>query len=149
MMQDYMMQCNARRTLSALYEHGRRNVYWFDIDCMPTCPDMGSANGVCQHTSEIAYVFGTVSSYQSSSEPNCDWTEGDNALSDLLIRDWVSFASSGKPSLAPFNPENAFQSLYFETEDRAEVVLGERSKDRCELWNRIEAEQDDLLYGQP
>eukprot|EP01094_Clydonella_sp_ATCC50884_P029155 TRINITY_DN9034_c0_g1_i1.p1 TRINITY_DN9034_c0_g1~~TRINITY_DN9034_c0_g1_i1.p1 ORF type:complete len:556 (+),score=131.21 TRINITY_DN9034_c0_g1_i1:79-1746(+) len=152
MMADYMMNCNAHRALRGLYENGQRNLFWFDIDCSPTCPPAhGSAQGVCQHTSEIAYVFGTVSNYQSAAAPTCAWDDSDFALSDLIIENWVSFAKGGQvssPEWVRFTPGLGGRALLEQSADAAYVIGGSDKDARyCDFWDAVEREQDELRFS--
>jgi hypothetical protein len=49
-----------------------------------------------RHTTEIAYVFATVSNYASNSVPtSCTWDADANSFSSYLVKQWTANAKSG------------------------------------------------------
>lgn len=108
LLNDFAMLCNARRLLNALYNKKNRNLFWYRFDCYPTCPTE-RLSGVCRHTSEIAYIFGTVSNYGSKTEPNCTWNQTTKHFSNKVIQHWTHMALTGQPlsSWSRYTPNNA------------------------------------------
>lgn len=112
---DMMMWCPARRALKAkLLPPGGNasspspNGYLFSLRCDPRCPHDNGGHGVCEHTSELAFVFGTVSDYESdNAHPNCTWSRSARRYSNALITQWVSFAATGHPNTTAWKPFTA------------------------------------------
>lgn len=89
------MRCPAHRGLSAHAKHKPGGQYWYSLNCCPTCPSAGAFTCVCQHTSELAYIFGTVSDYQSASAPlTCQPENTFDTFADKLIASWVGIAAN-------------------------------------------------------
>lgn len=108
LLSDFATLCNARRLLNALYEKNNRNLFWYRFDCNPTCPTERFP-GVCRHTSEIAFVFGTVSNYASKVESKCTWDQKTKEFSKKVIQHWVHMAATGQPlpSWSRYTPSKA------------------------------------------
>ena len=68
-------------------QHGRGKVYLYYFDHRTT-QSAGGAN----HGSEIAYVFGNLSTSGRTPQPN------DEAMSELMRSYWVNFARTGDPN---------------------------------------------------
>ena len=64
----------------------------------PDRPEFGAF-----HTSEVPYVFGTLDALPRP------WTEYDRALSDVMMRYWVNFATRGDPNGPNLQKWPAFQ----------------------------------------
>ncbi len=96
-MLDAAMRCPARRNLKA---HAARNpgaAYAYAFDCCPTCPrPFGDTECICQHTSELQYVFGSTSNYESDTpDPTCAPEPQFRPFSDGVIDRWTGIAASG------------------------------------------------------
>ena len=106
---DFTLLCNARRLLNGLYTKNNRNLFWYRLECNPQCPTDRSP-GVCRHTAEIAFVFGTASNYGSSADAkNCTWDQASRTFSRNIIEDWSRMAATGQPTLSwkPYSPSNS------------------------------------------
>ena len=140
---DFTFLCNARRLLNGLYARNNRNLYWYRLDCNPTCPTDRSP-GVCRHTAEIAFVFGTMSNFASKAEANCSWTPESRTFSTNVIDHWMRIAATGKPpsSWNPFSPNNP--NYYHITP--YESFSSQSWAGDCRLADEIEQREVDLLF---
>ena len=149
MMLDYMMVCNAHRLLRSLSRRSHTNLYWYLMDCSPACP---ASDGVCQHTSEIAYVFGTESSYQSREDPQCSWNDGEQALSDSVISSWVGFAAAGNAgsSWTPYGRDFAGFGMFSQDAESASFRMrpfGDEHFQHCRSWDDLEDGLSSVKFG--
>ena len=143
LLSDLAVVCNARRVMHSLAKRNSKQSYWYHFDCKPTCPTERYP-GVCRHTSEIAYVFGTVSSYASRTEPNCTWNEETRKYSANVVDEWVRMAATGRSSLS-WKPYSTDQPNYYH------ILPGQPFSTRqwtgdCSLVDEIEQEQVKLLF---
>ena len=140
---DLSMLCNARRLLNDLYAKNNRNLYWYRFDCNPTCP-YERMSGICRHTSEIAYVFGTVSNYASKTQPNCTWDEESRKFSAEVIKHWVHMAATGRP-LASWESYTKESPNYYHITPyepfSTRLWMGD-----CQLTDKINQEQVELRF---
>ena len=142
---DFSMLCSARRILDGLAANNNsRPLYWYRFECNPTCP-IERMPGVCRHTSEIAYVFGTVSNYASTSPPNCTWNEESWAFSAEVVKHWISMATTGRP-LPSWKPYTRNESSYYQISPY-ETFTTRQSKRSCQLADDIERKQVELFFG--
>jgi carboxylesterase type B len=90
---DFMMVCNAQRIFNGMINNQYSNkFFWYRMDCNASCPE-SSLHGACQHTSEIQFVFNTLSNYQSHSDNStCQWNAETQQFSAQIINKWVQFA---------------------------------------------------------
>ena len=141
---DFAMLCNARRLLNDLHARGNHNLYWYRFSCNPTCPTERMP-GVCRHSADIAYVFGTVSNYASRTTPNCTWNQESRTFSRNVIDHWINMAATGRP-LASWKPYSPNDPNYFDiAPDRAFATrswLGD-----CKLPDEINAKGVQLNFG--
>lgn len=56
----------------------------YHLNCYPQCPAYPD-EGVCQHGSEQAYVFGTESNWFSVASLNCTWDNQTRTFSNQII----------------------------------------------------------------
>ncbi len=90
-----------------------------------------------QHTSEIEYVFGTVSNYESASLPECTWSPNTLAFSDAVIAEWTALAHGRRPLSSDWQP---FPSVFTLSEQGGGGggVFPMVESQLCDLWDRIE-----------
>ncbi|CAF0737136.1 unnamed protein product [Adineta steineri] len=98
---DKMFDCNVPRIYKNLYlkSNTKPNLYWYHLNCNPEiCPQYSIEDGagVCSHTSELPYFFGTISSYESSTYLNCTWFNQSRLFSNEIIQHWINLATIGK-----------------------------------------------------
>eukprot|EP00750_Incisomonas_marina_P019160 INCI3238.3.p1 GENE.INCI3238.3~~INCI3238.3.p1 ORF type:complete len:435 (-),score=71.76 INCI3238.3:1016-2320(-) len=153
LMLDAAMRCPAYRNIRAYSTRLPSQQFLYKLNCCPTCPvPAGGRDCVCQHTSELQYVFGNPrSNYESStSNVTCSAEPDFRPFSDDIIAAWVEIASSGShpsawPAAVASSALAAPPRLYYlnelatggpafsaSTEDSAFVA-------RCQLWNSVDA----------
>lgn len=143
LLNDFTMLCNARRLLNGLSAKNNRNLYWYRFDCAPTCPTERFP-GVCRHTSEIAYVFGTVSNYGSRAEPNCTWSKESRTFSTTVIEHWAKMAATGRP-LPSWKSYSKEKPNYYHITPYESFATRAWNGD-CKIADEIEQKQVDLLF---
>jgi para-nitrobenzyl esterase len=120
-LRDAVFTCPARRLIGGARKHQPGQQWWYELHCCPTCPDTQRVPCVCQHTSEIAYVFATQSDYEaaegnSSAHPSCSWAPQEEAFSAAVVEQWASLAANGTPLPAsewtPFDGTDLFSMSY-------------------------------------
>ncbi|CZT21145.1 related to para-nitrobenzyl esterase [Ramularia collo-cygni] len=75
------------------------------------------------HTSEFAYMFGNLSSYNTNGLP-FNPTASDYALQDKESRSWSSFAALGRPSVAGLDTLQGWRQADFQDENYGVYVIG-------------------------
>jgi hypothetical protein len=142
--------CNVQRIYNNLYlKYGpQQNLFWYHLNCNPgICPQLSIADGagICDHTAEIPYVFGTVGSYDSTSLPNCTWDNQSRIFSNQIIANWISTATIGKPlqQWSYYDP-SILQYFYITPYQNFASILWNGS---CAIFDQIEQEQINLLFG--
>ncbi|CAF1447739.1 unnamed protein product [Adineta ricciae] len=147
---DKMFDCNVRRIYrnSYLKSNKKPNVFWYHLNCNPgICPQssLEQGAGICTHTSEIPFVFGTISSYESSNSLNCTWDNQSRIFSNQIIQHWVSIAKDGKPlsswSVYDFSAPKYFYITPFQ--EFASVLWA----GNCDIFDQIEREGVHELFG--
>ena len=156
---DYAMTCSARRALTNVYNYlNQDEIYLYLFECSPHCPS--GQLPVCQHTSEIAYVFGTESDYVSSNEDiDCEWSNDTRAFSDKVIDLWTSFAYMELDKMGPnsphkFVPYNVSSnkvgySEYFYIGPDLDGFENRKfvKDDKCNLYDQIENAENKEKFG--
>ncbi|CAF4347489.1 unnamed protein product [Rotaria sp. Silwood2] len=69
--------------------------------------------GVCVHTAELPYLFGTVSDYLSVEAANSSWDNSSRIFSNEMISYWTKIAAIGRPfsqwpNYVPYTTENFY-----------------------------------------
>ncbi len=67
-------------------------LFSYHLNCYPKCPVVHQ-EGICRHSSELPYVFGTVGDCDS----HCTWDEQTRSLSNGIIAHWINTATTGRP----------------------------------------------------
>ncbi|CAF3715584.1 unnamed protein product [Rotaria sp. Silwood1] len=98
---DNLFDCNVHRLYNALYlkyglESTQNKLFWYHLNCHPECA-VKRYKGICVHTAEIPYVFGTVSDYLSVEPVNCTWDNSSRIFSNKIISYWIKIAVTGRP----------------------------------------------------
>ena len=139
---DHLFDCNVRRLYNALYlkygaQYEEKKLFWYHFNCYPTCPE-GLYKGVCVHTSEIPYVFGTTSDYFSVQSVNCTWDNESREFSNKVISHWNNIVTMGRP-VASWPDYDPFTTKYFHiTPDKGFLpVTWNRN---CSIFDELEAE---------
>jgi carboxylesterase type B len=146
---DKIFDCDIRRIFNAFYsrygpEYENNKLFSYHLDCNPQCP-VSSNNGVCEHTSELPYVFGTVSDVNSKGPVNCTWDNQTREFSNRIISHWISIAVSGRP-LSSWSSYDPSTPKYFQiTPDQDfQSVTWNRN---CSFFDEIEAERVREIFG--
>jgi carboxylesterase type B len=150
MAMDKSFNCNVRRIYNNLfYKYGQKqNLYWFHLDCNPgICPEYSITDGagICQHTSELPYVFGTVSNYNSMDLPNCTWDNQSRIFSNEIISHWVNIATTGKP-LQPWPYYDPSTRKYFHITPY-QAFSAVTWNGQCSIFDQIEKEAIISMFG--
>ena len=142
---DNLFDCNVRRLYNALHsEYEGDRLFWYNLNCYPKCPG-GAYKGVCVHTSEIPYVFGTTSDYFSTQTVNCTWDNESREFSSKVISHWISMATDGRPSSSWPNYDPYITKYFHITPDQGFAPV--TWKKNCSIFDRIEAEGVNDAFG--
>lgn len=88
-------------------------------------PDSGTGAGLgVVHTSELAYVFGDIASYNVTNQSVVHTTDADWALMERASRSWSTFANVGVPSLKGRTTLGGWESSFDGWEGDSEGVNG-------------------------
>lgn len=107
---DKIFDCDIRRLLNSFsLPYYTNKLYSYHLNCHPECPIV-QYEGICRHSSELPFVFGTVSDADSGVEFNCTWNSQTRIFSDKIISHWINIATMGKPlnqwvNYDPSNPK--------------------------------------------
>ncbi|CAF3811330.1 unnamed protein product, partial [Rotaria sp. Silwood1] len=147
---DKMFDCNVRRMYNNLYlKYGQqKNLFWYHFNCNPgICPQLSMEEGgaVCVHTAEIAYVFGTVSSYSSINLLNCTWDNQSQIFSNQVISHWISTATTGKPLEQWSYYDSSIPKYFYITpyQDFSTILWN----GSCSIFDQMEREGISLMFG--
>ncbi len=119
-------------------------LFSYHLNCYPECLVV-QQTGICEHTSELPLVFGTVSDVSSMGPVNCTWDNQTRTFSNGIISHWISFARTGRPlsSWASYNP---FTPKHFHmTPDQG--FLSETWNRNCSFFDQMEAEKVRDIFG--
>jgi len=107
---DKIFDCDIQRILNSFYSKSSPQflsdrLFSYHLNCYPTCPPVPNKD-TCEHTSELPFVFGTVSDVNSKGPINCTWDDQTRTFSNRIIAHWINAASTGKPlpSWPNYNP---------------------------------------------
>ncbi|CAM4780570.1 unnamed protein product [Rotaria magnacalcarata] len=143
-----LFDCNVRRIYNNLYsKYGpQKNLFWFHFDCNPgICPQLPvEGSGLCTHTAEIPYVFGTVSTYYSTESLNCTWDNQSQIFSNQVISHWVNTATTGKPlNQWPYYDPSMLKYFYITPYQDFAAVSWNGS---CSIFDQIEQEEISYMF---
>lgn len=140
----YMMQCNARRITGPMAAAS----YWYSFRCSPSCP--ASPPGICQHTSEIQYVFSTVSNYESESEPTCVWPATARTFSQAVVKEWTAFAHTLRPATTEWQPAASnITWVLSESGDGGPQPWTAAQLSACDVFDSVDAAMAELAFPSP
>ncbi len=143
---DRQFNCNVRRIYNALYlKYGSQfeynKLFWYHLNCHPgTCPLVPvQEKGICEHTAELPYVFGTTSGYNSIEPVNCTWDNQSRLFSNKIIAHWMNIATTGKPLEQWPNYDPLITKYYYITPDQDfSPIIWNRN---CSVFDQIEEEE--------
>jgi para-nitrobenzyl esterase len=146
---DKIFDCDIRRIFDAFYlkygpQYANNKLFSYHLNCYPTCPEI-RARGLCQHSSELPLVFGTVSDAYSKAPFNCTWDNETRRFSNGIISQWINIATTGRPlsqwpSYDPSSPKH-----FHITPDQGFVP--EAWNRNCSFFDQIEAEGVRETFG--
>ncbi|UJR17116.1 hypothetical protein I4U23_004012 [Adineta vaga] len=128
---DKLFDCDMRRIFDAFYakygpEYEQNKLFSYHLNCYPKCPIVPE-EGICRHSAELPFVFGTISDFHSEDSFNCTWDQSTRSFSNEIISHWINIATTGRP-LRLWPSYNPLAPKHFHiTPDRGFVV---------EIWNR-------------
>jgi para-nitrobenzyl esterase len=141
---DKIFDCDIRRILDAFYsKYGRQyennKLFAYHLNCYPgICPAVPN-KGVCEHTSELPYVFGTVSDVNSKGPVNCTWNNQSREFSNGIIAHWINIATTGRPLSQWPNYDPSMPKYFHITPDQG--FLPEAWNRNCSFFDQIERER--------
>ena len=146
---DLVLDCSARRIYNNLYlKYEQQKLFWYHLDCNPgICPpkSVEEGRGLCIHTAELPYVFGTASDMYSRNLHNCTWDNDTNIFSTRIISHWINMATVGEPlrewpNYRPSSPK------YFQITPYHDFSPSLSDRD-CSLIDQFEQERIMLMFG--
>jgi para-nitrobenzyl esterase len=98
---DQIFDCDIRRLFNAFYfkygpQYENNKLFSYHLNCYPQCPTV-AYEGICRHSSELPYVFGTISDAESQQVFNCTWDNQSRIFSNEIISQWINIATTGIP----------------------------------------------------
>ena len=154
---DAAMRCPAYRNLRGHAAHSPGTQYSYRFDCCPTCPKpTGGMECICQHTSELQYIFASKSNYQSdNSDPDCKLEPQFRPFSDVMIDRWVGVAATGSHNGGPMGgaawPSINGGTALFDMDETAKggpaFTAGAWDSSHCDLWGEIDEAAATAKFG--
>ena len=139
---DKLFDCDIRRIFDAFYsrygpQQEENQLFSYHLNCYPQCPTVPE-QGICRHSAELPFVFGTISDFHSEGLFNCTWDPTSRLFSNRIIEQWISIATTGRPlsSWPAYNPSSP--KHFHITPDRG--FLAEIWNRNCSFFNAMEAE---------
>ena len=149
-MMDKIFDCDIRRLFNAFYtkygpQYENNKLFSYHLNCYPTCPSV-AYEGICRHSSELPFVFGTVSDANSEQLFNCTWDSHTRDFSNQIIAQWINIATTGRP-LTEWQSYDPSAPKYLQiTPDHA--FSSENWNRNCSFFDAIEAEGVKETFGQ-
>jgi para-nitrobenzyl esterase len=139
---DKIFDCDIRRIFNAFYlkygpQYEQNKLFSYHLNCYPECPAV-QQEGICGHSSELPFVFGTISDAGSQQPLNCTWDNQTRVFSDGTISHWINTATTGRPrnQWPYYDPSTP---MYFHiTPDQG--FLPETWTRNCSFFDEIETE---------
>ncbi|CAF0935367.1 unnamed protein product [Adineta steineri] len=137
---DKIYDCDIRRIFNAFYrtydrEDEKKKLFSYHLNCYPRCP-LVTDEGICRHSSELPFVFGTVSDADSHREIHCKWKNQSRIFSNGIISHWINIATTGIPlNQWPIYDPSMPQYFYFTPDHNFSPVTWNRN---CSFFNEME-----------
>ncbi len=146
---DHMFDCDIRRIFNAFYlkygpEYENNKLFSYHLNCYPTCPIV-SQEGICRHSSELPFVFGTVGDCDSQGLFNCTWDSQTRTFSNGIISHWINIATTGRPLNEWPHYDPSTPKYFHITPDQG--FLSEPWNRNCSFFDEIEAEGVRETFG--
>ena len=132
---DKTFECDIRRIFDGFHENSKNELYSYHLNCYPQCP-LVSPPGVCRHSSEVPFVFGTVSDGDSQIVSNCTWDNQTRQFSNEIIAQWIHIATTGQP-LSQWSVYDPKTPEYFSITPDHDFVSQTWNRN-CSLFDQIE-----------
>ncbi|CAF4037380.1 unnamed protein product [Rotaria sp. Silwood2] len=138
---------NSTDAISMINQQQSQKLFWYHLDCNPgICPQLSveEGAGICAHTQEIPYVFGTISTYSSMNSYNCTWDNQTRKFSNEIISHWINTARTGEPLQS--------WSMYFPTAEKYFQITpyyessAQPWNRNCSVFDQIEEEETRLMF---
>ncbi|CAF1151668.1 unnamed protein product [Rotaria sordida] len=146
---DKFFDCDIRRLFNAFYlkygpQYEQNKLFSYHLNCYPQCPIVPEM-GICRHSAELPFVFGTISDFHSQELFNCTWDNSTRVFSNEIISHWINIATTGRPlnqwpSYDPSSPRH-----FHITPDRSFVA--EIWNRNCSFYDEMEAEGVGKIFG--
>ncbi|CAM4933076.1 unnamed protein product [Rotaria socialis] len=139
---DKLFDCDIRRIFNAFYlkygpQYERNKLFSYHLNCYPQCPVVPE-EGICRHSAELPFVFGTISDFHSEELFNCTWDNPTRVFSNEIIAHWINIATTGRP-LSQWSSYDPSSPRHFHiTPDQG--FLSEIWNRNCSFFDDIEAE---------
>ncbi len=146
---DKIFDCDIRRLFNAFYlkygpEYEQNKLFSYHLNCYPTCPTV-ALEGICRHSSELPYVFGTVSDADSEKLFNCTWDNESREFSNGVIAHWINIATTGRPlSEWPSYDPSAPKHFHITPDQGFLPEIWDRN---CSFFDEMEAEGVRKTFG--
>ncbi|CAF4371482.1 unnamed protein product [Rotaria sp. Silwood2] len=146
---DKFFDCDIRRLFNAFYlkygpQYEQNKLFSYHLNCYPQCPTVPEM-GICRHSAELPFVFGTISDFHSEELFNCTWDNSTRAFSNEIISHWINIATTGRPlnqwpSYDPSSPRH-----FHITPDRG--FIDEKWHRNCSFYDEMEVERVKEIFG--
>ena len=137
-----LFDCDIRRIFDQFYSkygpaYEKDKLFSYHLDCYPQCPPVPE-QGICRHSAELPFVFGTVSDFHAEQPFNCTWDASARKFSNQIIAHWINIAVTGRPLMdwPSYNP--LLPNRFHITPDRGFVA--ETWQRNCSFFNEMEIE---------
>jgi carboxylesterase type B len=139
---DMIFDCDIRRIFDAFYlkygrEYEHNKFFSYHLNCYPRCPPV-TFEGICRHSSELPFVFGTVSDCDSHVRFPCTWDNESRSFSNKIISHWINIAVTGRPLSEWPNYDPSEPKHFHITPDQG--FLPEIWNRNCSFFDEIESE---------
>jgi carboxylesterase type B len=146
---DKIFDCDIRRIFDAFYlkygpQYENNKLFSYHLNCHPTCPD-ARPGAVCEHSSELPFVFGTESDVTSKGPTNCTWDKQTRDFSNEIIAQWINIATTGRPLPMWPSYDPSMPKLFHITPDQG--FFPEIWNRNCSFFDQIEAEIVGETFG--
>ncbi|UJR18060.1 hypothetical protein I4U23_004960 [Adineta vaga] len=98
-----------------------------------------------RHSSELPFVFGTVSDADSREEFECTWKNQTRRFSDQIISHWINIATMGRPLIQWLNYNSSKPTYSHITPDQQ--FLSTIWNRNCSFFDQIENEGVAETFG--
>ncbi|CAF1141900.1 unnamed protein product [Adineta ricciae] len=147
---DKLFDCDIRRIFDAFYskygpQFAQNKFFSYHLNCYPKCPIVPE-EGLCLHSAELPFVFGTISTFHSEELFNCTWDQSTRLFSNRIIAHWINIATTGRP-LIQWPSYNPYAPKHFHiTPDRGFITeVWDRN---CSFFNAMESEGVSETFGE-